>query len=309
MLKDQGNTWQERLLQPIQQAFLLGKLPHALLFHTPKAWPMEAIFDQIGQLLFDQDKTVTSNTHPDVVKLECDGGQIKLDALKSALENVYLTSYSAKAKLVIITPLEALNLSAANALLKTLEEPPENTYFLMCAHQLNWVASTLLSRVQKFTLQLTVQDKISYLKNHYQMDDASCQKALLISRGMLAIIDQIKSDRSFWYLRRDLCMAIAGKVHPLVVSTDLAQRYEDSLYWLMSLLIDAYYLALGVQQNYLANSDQLAVLQLLCNRHDLQTLYYYYQRLLALKDYQGKYININKQLALEAVLLQLAQSK
>lgn len=297
-----SHTWHMPIFNQIKKAYHADKLAHALLFHAPNQWPLDILLEAICSLLLDQ-KILLSQYHPDIYILENGHRQIKLDELKKILDNVYLTSCSAKAKIVVLSPLEALNIAAANALLKTLEAPPQNTYFIFASAQLNWVMPTLKSRVQVIAVDLSSQDKQRQLQESYQMTKLAYQKALKISRGMLPVIDRIKKERHFWTLRRDLFGAIAGKKHPLTLSERASQHYTDSLYWLTSFIIDAYYLAVGLSAQNIANADYTEVLQNFIKQHSIIRIYRHYQALLALKDYHGRHLNVNKQLALETLLL------
>ena len=72
-----------------------------------------------------------------------------------ALEGfIHLTSHRGGARVVLIHPAEALNLSAANALLKSLEEPPPRTYFLLVAHRWHYLLPTIRSRCRLVALPL-----------------------------------------------------------------------------------------------------------------------------------------------------------
>lgn len=295
-------SWHTRIFSQIKKAHHADKLAHALLFHVPSQWSIEPLLCDICALLLNT-KVQLSHYHPDIHILHNNHDQIKLDTLKKTLENIYLTSATAQAKIVLLSPLEALNIAAANALLKTLEAPPKNTYFIFTSYQLNWVRPTLISRAQVITVDLSNQDKQHYLQQSYQMSEVACQKALRISRGILSVIDRIKKDRDFWILRRDLFAAIAHKEKPLEVSITASKHYPDGLYWLTSFIIDAYYLAVGLSVQKLANVDYVELLQHFIKQHSMIKIYRYYQQLLMLKDYHGRHLNINKQLALETLLL------
>lgn len=95
-------------------------------------------------------RLVSLNEHPDLMCLlqEKPGSVIKIEQVR-ALHNIIYTSPQLSAKrVVIINPAEKLNLSASNALLKILEEPPSDCYFILVAEQLSTIPSTIISRCQ-----------------------------------------------------------------------------------------------------------------------------------------------------------------
>ncbi|MET0682604.1 MAG: DNA polymerase III subunit delta' [Casimicrobiaceae bacterium] len=71
---------------------------------------------------------------------------IGIDRVRSLTEFVQLTSHRHRAKVAVIAPAERMNAAAANALLKTLEEPPPGTYLLLVSDQPGRVPATLRSR-------------------------------------------------------------------------------------------------------------------------------------------------------------------
>jgi DNA polymerase-3 subunit delta' len=72
--------------------------------------------------------------------------EIKIDSVRDLTAWSLLTSHRGLAKVGIVDPAEALNIAAANALLKTLEEPPPSTFFILVSHHPGQVAPTLRSR-------------------------------------------------------------------------------------------------------------------------------------------------------------------
>ena len=75
---------------------------------------------------------------------------IAIDQVRTLLDGyLYLTSHRQGAKVVMIYLAEEMNTQAANALLKSLEEPPQATYFLLVSHQLRLLKPTIISRCRR----------------------------------------------------------------------------------------------------------------------------------------------------------------
>ncbi|MCP5243253.1 MAG: DNA polymerase III subunit delta' [Burkholderiales bacterium] len=74
------------------------------------------------------------------------GQQITVDQIRGLNDFVYLTGHQAGYKIVLIYPAETMNTAASNALLKKLEEPPENTLFILVSHQSQRLLPTIRSR-------------------------------------------------------------------------------------------------------------------------------------------------------------------
>ncbi|MES2562994.1 MAG: DNA polymerase III subunit delta', partial [Pseudomonadota bacterium] len=78
---------------------------------------------------------------------------ISIDQIRALSELIALSSHQGGAKVIVIHPVEMMNVNAANALLKNLEEPPSRTYFLLVTHRPQQVLPTIKSRCRHVTLR------------------------------------------------------------------------------------------------------------------------------------------------------------
>lgn len=78
---------------------------------------------------------------------------ITVDQIRGLSDMVGLSSHRQGLRVVLIQPAETLNMAAANALLKMLEEPPPGTIFLLVSHQMQRLLPTIRSRCHKITMQ------------------------------------------------------------------------------------------------------------------------------------------------------------
>jgi len=79
---------------------------------------------------------------------------IVVERIRALTQWAALTSHRRGAKVAIIDPAERMNAAAANALLKTLEEPPTNTFFVLVTHQVGRLPATIVSRCQRIAARL-----------------------------------------------------------------------------------------------------------------------------------------------------------
>src|SRR5450830_1801506 len=80
--------------------------------------------------------------------------EIKIDQIRALADFMNISTHRSGMRVVVLYPAEALNTAAANSLLKTLEEPPPNTMFLLVSNRLDRLLPTILSRCRKFALAL-----------------------------------------------------------------------------------------------------------------------------------------------------------
>jgi DNA polymerase-3 subunit delta' len=101
-----------------------------------------------------------AGTHPDLrliepIERDDDGNEtvldeIVVDRIRELIEFTQLSMHRQRAKVAVIIPAELMNPAAANALLKTLEEPPPGTHLILVSHQPGRLSATILSRCQRF---------------------------------------------------------------------------------------------------------------------------------------------------------------
>jgi DNA polymerase-3 subunit delta' len=98
----------------------------------------------------------SAGTHPDFrwVSVIPDKKEIGIDQLRALSEALSLRSYRGGAKVALIDPAEAMNIKSFNALLKTLEEPPEETYLLLATSRSDRLPRTIASRCMRLRVPL-----------------------------------------------------------------------------------------------------------------------------------------------------------
>lgn len=297
--------WFTQPLMAIQQQFSQHKLPHASLLKLPYPVDVSPLITEICRILRN-DPQLTLSDATDIYTLASDQGQIKLDAVKEVMQHLTLNSHSGQCKVVIIMPVEAMNIAATNAILKTLEEPMPDTYFFLVSYQSAFLLPTIHSRVQEIEISIDDQQMLAYLKSHYQMSDADVVKALTLTRHRIDKIIQIKTDKSQWQMRNEMIKALMGHI----AINDFAEQYKlqvsDVLFWLSSLLCDVYMYQLGAQEG-LANIDQISLINLLAQRHRPDAIYTLYQQTLKTIGLLGQHYNVNIALSIELLLLQTQQ--
>lgn len=113
----------------------------------------------------DNCQAAISVTHPDIIELDA-ASRTGVNDIREIIENTSYLPLLGKYKIYIIDEVHMLSTSAFNALLKTLEEPPEHVKFIFATTELRKVPITILSRCQKFELKrLTSEQLVDHLKD------------------------------------------------------------------------------------------------------------------------------------------------
>ncbi|SIN84495.1 DNA polymerase III, delta prime subunit [Sulfurivirga caldicuralii] len=129
-----------------------------------------------------------AGTHPDLLRCTPEQGKkdIRVETIRDLNTWVYEAAHQSGAKVVLLWPAEAMNRSAANALLKTLEEPPQDTHFILLTHQLGALLPTIRSRCQLWRLpRPDAATALAWLQQAMpQAEPEQLQTALAIHHGM-----------------------------------------------------------------------------------------------------------------------------
>jgi len=144
---------------------------------------------------------IARDGHPDVIVVEPDTTKaartIPVQAVREVVRKTQYHRYEARHRFVIIDPAEAMQEPAANALLKTLEEPPDGTGFLLITHNPSALLPTILSRCQRVRLgSVPVGELASWLQEQGVADPASAAgRALGCPGRALALAETGLEDR------------------------------------------------------------------------------------------------------------------
>ena len=166
--------WQRTDWKKLRQYQTNDSIPHALLLTGKQGlaksnlallWAETLLCESIfpGSLSDDTAKACgecascslfQSGSHPDFLVVEPSepGKAIKVDQIRDLVEFVSLTCSRAKFRIIVISPAEAMNVNAANSLLKTLEEPPPNTIVILVSASPASLPATIRSRCRIFAV-------------------------------------------------------------------------------------------------------------------------------------------------------------
>jgi len=142
---------QEHVTTLLENALKLDRVAHAYLFTGPKGVGKTSIArilaHEINELPYSDD-----SNHLDIIEIDAASNN-GVDDIRDLRERVNLAPTSAKKKIYIIDEVHMLSKPAFNALLKTLEEPPEHVVFILATTDVNKLPETIVSRTQRHTFK------------------------------------------------------------------------------------------------------------------------------------------------------------
>lgn len=269
--------WYPWLRPPFEQlvsSYQAGRGHHALLVQARSGMGADSLVYALTRFVMCQKpdghkscgqchscQLMQAGTHPDYYALQPEKGKstLGIDAVREVSEKLYEHARLGGAKVVWIADATLLTEAAANALLKTLEEPPKNTWFFLSCQEPARLLATLRSRCRAFHLAPpNEQYALAWLTRELSAPRETLLTALRLSDHAPAAALTLLAAET-WSAREKFCQALSVSVNsgdwlallPALNHDSVVQR----LHWLSSLLLDA----LKHQQRItrLTNADSL----------------------------------------------------
>ncbi|MBE6479528.1 MAG: DNA polymerase III subunit delta' [Olsenella sp.] len=183
---------QPRVREFLEAAVLEGRLSHAYLFvgapgsgKLDAAWALASciVCPNGGDGTCDECIRVSHRTHPDVHLLEPASvvGYV-VDQVHELMEDVQMAPMRARAKVYIVNRADLLRDRAANALLKTIEEPPAGVYFILLGRSVDAILPTIVSRCQQVPFRIVpTADGIAQLVRRCGASEVDAAVALAVA--------------------------------------------------------------------------------------------------------------------------------
>ncbi len=327
MTEFQPLPWHQPLLERFRSQRAADRLAHAYLLRGPEGVGKYQLARVLaaGVLCQNADDSacgrcrsctlLAAGTHPDLLQVipETAGKQIRIDQIRQLIAFAAKTAQMGGHRVILLGPAEAMNVNAANALLKVLEEPGADTLLLLFSHQLGDVLPTLRSRCQVLYQPLPEADEACRWLAGEQPDIDPEQLALayeLAGQRPLLARDYLAGDALDWRSRilADLGQVTKGQVAPVAV----AGRWSDVdllvlLDWLSRWLTDMVRYRETRDETMLGAADSRAMLRYIAQKAGSCRLLDFYQQLLEWRRIQRTQGSLNKTLLIETILIRWLQ--
>jgi len=143
-------------------------------------------------------RKIAQNEHPDVILIEPDGNSIKIEQVRPLSKLTALKSYEGGYQVVIINDAHLLTEQAANSLLKILEEPKDNTVFILITSKPESILTTIRSRCITIKFQALSPAAI------VEILGPQAENAAFLAAGSAKTAADIMQDAEFFSLRQDV---------------------------------------------------------------------------------------------------------
>lgn len=283
----------EAIREHLQTAIIRGTVSHAYLFEGIAGVGKKTMAKEfIKALLCTEPQadhaacgrclsciTLESGNHPDVKWITReDKSTIGVDVIRERLvQDISILPYQSAYKVYVICDAETLTPGAQNALLKTLEEPPEYALILMLSSSGTAFLPTVLSRVIRLRFQpLSLEQIMQALVERKELPKYHVSLIASLCQGSLGVALELASSEMFAAMREELAQMMEGlhrkREAEILVYAELFEKYKDRqdqllglmLIWLRDILI----YQMTKEPAMLMTQDKKDVLEMLAGEYE-----------------------------------------
>jgi len=299
-----------------------GRLAHAYLFAGPEGVGKRLMALALVRILFCTEergcgecppcRKVDHHNHPDLHILEPDGNSIKIEQIRNIQRDLNLRPHEAGRKVCLIESAEAMTVGAANALLKTLEEPRGDTLLILLSSQPQRLLETIRSRCQPLFFAHQPLDLLrDALQTQLGVSDAEAHVLAALADGSFK--KAFGKDRQLYLEdRRKLLKTLTGLSPGSILPTlEFAEQLAadksvlpDILEIFQAFYRDVLMVVHGRDVAELVNLDLVEKVRRVAAREDTGSILHKLETLVDARRQLER--NLNTQLVMENMLLKLA---
>ncbi len=323
--------WQETQWSKLSEVLRQGRLPHALMLSGTAGTGKREFASVLANLvLCDQAivngseehsaryrpcgeckscKLIQAEAHPDIRYFEPEekSSVVKVDQIRELNDYIAKSSQQGAFKVAIIHPAEAMNVNAANALLKSLEEPSRKTLIILVVDQPGRMLATIRSRCQVIEFPLPSRDQSRDWLQQALPENQHIDELLELSAGspikalQLADSEAVSQKQA---MIGDLAQVLKRQATVVSVATQW-QKYELkivldwNLLWAQQLVR----YSMTTDESLIGDERLLRMIQYLSKKHTASTFYRLLDKIHACSDLVARNTNPNHQVLIENLLV------
>ena len=306
----------------LHRALANGRIAHAYLFAGPDGVGKRLMALALARAIVCDEqrgcghclacRKIDHQNHPDLHILEPDGNTIKIEQIRAFQRELNLKPLESPRKICLIDEADAMTTGAANALLKTLEEPRGDTLLILLSSQPNQLLETIRSRCQPLPFSRHPNNRIrAELEKQLGINETESHVLAALSEGSFK--KAFGKDRDLYFeQRRTLLKTLtglsSGSILPIL---DFAEQLAadktvlpDILEIFQAFYRDVMMTLQGRQEEDLVNLDLKDKIHRVSARESVQSILAKLDALVETRQRLDR--NVNRQLAMEVLLLKLA---
>ncbi len=259
-LQDQIKQWQELVISQ--------QVPHAILLNSAKGLGKFELAKEMAHIALCEDLSPEGScgrcsacelfkvgNHPDFTLISAEKNTIKVEQIRKLSKDIRLSATKGQYRVVVIENAEQMNKASANALLKTLEEPPNKVILILTTSEMGRLLPTIKSRCVKINIVPPSQiESLNWLESLLQKPQAEIATSLALANNSPLIAKAILQDSILLQVKQmlgDLQALISNQKTVLEVSK---AWFAEELFVHLPLLA-SYFINLMKYNNQLAASN------------------------------------------------------
>lgn len=304
-MRFEGIKGQKEALSFLEDSFRNGRLSQAYIFCGPRGVGKSIAAMDFARMIIGAE----SGSHPDmfVLRPEKEGGSIKIDDIRQLIKDIYLKPFRSKKKVYIIDEAQSMKHEAANALLKTLEEPPTDSILILITDDLNALFDTIVSRSQVVRFYPLKPDEIKdILVSKHDVDDKKAHILSRLASGRPGRAIEYKDEDVFQ--KRDSIIESVSKRYAASLNLEDAPKEKLRLYMdiLLSWFRDILSAKAGADASMFVNADKAGAISKEAKRLSFDRLEGIIENILLTLSYLDQ--NVNTKLAMSVLSLKICEA-
>ncbi|SLM50261.1 DNA polymerase III, delta' subunit [Nitrospira japonica] len=320
----------EATIAALQTAASGGRLAHAYLFHGDVAIGKRLTASRFAQALnCERMETakppdacglcrsclqIEARTYPDFFVIEPDRElavpQIKIEEIRNLEQQMVYRPLVGERKICLIDDADRMTIGASNALLKTLEEPPDHSLFLLVSSRPHALPATIRSRCQQLRFGVPSWTRVeAALIRDREKNPADARLLAVFSEGRIgqafsADAGQLRTrQREILELVNQQTLQSSALLLTAAESLHKSERAQDTLTWLARWIRDVVFVRVGGDPDQLLFAEHIRALEACARQADTDSLLQLLQDIEQTEQQSGRHVNL--QIALENILLRL----
>ena len=323
----------EKVKAVLRAALRQDRVAHALLFHGDDGIGKRLMALRFAQAIHCEVEIgadhpdacgtcrsctqIESGTHPDFLLLEPDreqvNPQIKIEQIRELEQQIIYRPLIGSRKVFLIDDADRLTLGAANALLKTLEEPPGYSVIILVSSRPSALPATVRSRCQSVRCSAPTRDQVEAVlrtKRGLSPQDArylAIATEAQIGHALIADLKAMRTQQDEYHTLVSLrSLSSFATILAAAEALHKSDRGPEALEWVAQWIRDLILVCVGGDREALVNGDRLSSLEEASRTARLDLLLDLHEDLGAMSRAASR--NLNLQLALENTLLRLREA-
>ncbi len=201
-------TGHGRVLSDLEQDLVRNNVSHAYLFEGTEAVGKFTVAKTMAKILQCENnycgecaacREIEKGCHSDTIEKEDTGESIKIEEIKEILTSLNMSKNSPR-RIFLAQNIERMTPESANAMLKTLEDPPENVVFLLTASRLTEILPTIISRVRVCHFQRLSENQVKEFVRKLDplIEDKTLEEIGALAMGRPGLAVKFMKDTSFF---------------------------------------------------------------------------------------------------------------